>query len=144
MSIWNSILFGLVEGLTEFVPVSSTAHMLLLQRVLAIPASADMFSYLVIIQLGAIVALLVYFWRDFWLLVTSLFARPFSTPPNRQAWFAGPGHHPGPAGGLPASGCRSGFVRRPLDGGRDSVPYGSRLADHRGAVWSSGIDRWSR
>jgi undecaprenyl-diphosphatase len=87
MSVLQSILFGLVEGLTEFVPVSSTAHMLLLQSVLGIPASEEMFSYLVIVQLGAIAALLVYFRRDFWLLVTALFARPFSTPINSQAWF---------------------------------------------------------
>ncbi len=87
MSIWYSIFFGLVEGLTEFVPISSTAHMLLLQRVLGIPPSADMFSYLVIVQLGAIAALLVYFRKDFIELTTSLFARPFSSTLNRQAWY---------------------------------------------------------
>jgi undecaprenyl-diphosphatase len=87
MSVLQSILFGLVEGFTEFVPVSSTAHMLLLQRVLAIQASPDMFSYLVIVQLGAIGALLVYFRKDFWLLTKSLFARPFSSTTNRLAWF---------------------------------------------------------
>jgi undecaprenyl-diphosphatase len=87
MTILHSLLFGLVEGLTEFVPISSTAHMLFLQRLLGIPASDDMFSFLVIIQLGAIAALLVYFRNEFWLLITSLVARPFSTAENRQAWF---------------------------------------------------------
>jgi undecaprenyl-diphosphatase len=87
MTILQSLIFGLVEGLTEFVPISSTAHMLFLQRLLGIPASDDMFSFLVIIQLGAIAALLVYFRKEFWALIASLVVRPFSTAQNRQAWF---------------------------------------------------------
>jgi undecaprenyl-diphosphatase len=87
MTIFQSILFGLVEGLTEFIPVSSTGHMLLVQRLLGIPATESMFAYLVLIQLGAIAALLVYFWRDFWGLIKAFFARPFSSASNRMAWF---------------------------------------------------------
>ena len=87
MTILQSLFFGLVEGLTEFVPISSTAHMLLVQRFLGIPASDDMFAYLVIIQLGAIAALIVYFRIEFWQLIRSMFAPPFSSIANRQAWF---------------------------------------------------------
>jgi len=87
MSTLQSLLFGMVEGLTEFVPVSSTGHMLLLQRILGIPASAGLFSYLVLVQLGAIAALLAYFWRDLVPLVLAFFVRPFSTPMSRAAWF---------------------------------------------------------
>jgi len=87
MTIFHSILFGLIEGLTEFIPVSSTAHMLLAQHVLGVPASEAMFSYLVLIQLGAIAALLIYFWRDFWELIRAFFAPPFSSASNRMAWF---------------------------------------------------------
>ena len=87
MSILNSILLGLVEGITEFIPVSSTGHMLLAQRLLGIPATDSMFAFLVLIQLGALAALLVYFWSDFWRLIKAFFARPFSSEPNRMAWF---------------------------------------------------------
>jgi undecaprenyl-diphosphatase len=87
MTILQSIIFGLVEGLTEFIPVSSTGHMLLVQRLLAIQPTQSMFTYLVLIQLGAIAALLVYFRRDFWRLIKSFFARPFSSGDNRMAWF---------------------------------------------------------
>ena len=87
MTILQSIILGLVEGLTEFIPVSSTGHMLLIQRLLGIGASNSMFTYLVLIQLGAIGALLVYFGRDFWELVKAFFAAPFSTTANRMAWF---------------------------------------------------------
>ena len=88
--------------------------MLLLQRLLAIPASADMFSYLVIIQLGAIAALLVYFRRDFWSLVTSFFARPFSTPANRQAWFVVLATLPALLGGFLLQDLVQGFFGDPL------------------------------
>lgn len=87
MTVFQSMLLGLVEGLTEFIPVSSTGHMLLAQHLLGIPATPSMFSYLVLIQLGAIAALLVYFWRDFWGLARALFARPFSSALNRMAWY---------------------------------------------------------
>lgn len=87
MTILHSLLFGLIEGLTEFIPVSSTGHMLLLQRLLGLPSTDAMFTYLVLIQLGAIAALLIYFWRDLWELVRAFFARPFSTAQNRMAWY---------------------------------------------------------
>jgi len=87
MTIVQSLLFGVVEGLTEFIPVSSTAHMLLLQQVFGIVSSDAVFSYLVLIQMGPLLALLIYFWKTHWTLIRSLFAKPFSTTANRLAWF---------------------------------------------------------
>jgi len=87
MTILHSILFGVIEGLTEFIPVSSTAHMLLAQHVLGLAPTESMFAYLVLIQLGAIAALLIYFWKDFWELVKAFLAPPFSSATNRLAWF---------------------------------------------------------
>jgi len=87
MSIGQSLLFGLVEGLTEFIPVSSTAHMLFLQQVLHLQASDAMFAFLVLVQLGPLLALLVYFRRDLWTLVRAFFSRPFATTENRLAWY---------------------------------------------------------
>ena len=87
MTILHSILFGVIEGLTEFIPVSSTAHMLLAQYVLGLAPTESMFAYLVLIQLGAIAALLIYFWKDFWELIKAFLAPPFSSVTNRLAWF---------------------------------------------------------
>ena len=61
----NAIILGVVEGLTEFLPISSTGHMLLVQPLLGIDQN-DMFwtkTFNVFIQLGAILAVLIYFWR---------------------------------------------------------------------------------
>lgn len=80
-------MLGVVEGLTEFIPVSSTAHMLILQQIFRLPADNAMFAFLVLVQLGPLVALLAYFWKDLWLLLKAFFARPFATPENRLAWY---------------------------------------------------------
>ncbi len=87
MTIFESLILGIIQGLTEFIPVSSTAHLLIGQKILGIPASDAMFSYLVIVQLGTVISLVVYFWKDLVQLVKSFFARPFSTVENSLAWY---------------------------------------------------------
>jgi undecaprenyl-diphosphatase len=87
MTIFQSFILGILQGLTEFIPVSSTAHLLIGQKLLGIPASDAMFSFLVLVQLGTILSLIVYFWKDLLKLVKAFFARPFSTPENKLAWY---------------------------------------------------------
>lgn len=64
MNIIHAILLGIVQGLTEFIPVSSTAHLLISQRLLGLPADDAMFSFLVIVQLGTLVSLFAFYWKD--------------------------------------------------------------------------------
>ena len=87
MSILHALILGIIEGLTEFIPVSSTAQMLVGQTLLRIPASDVMTAFLAVVQLGPLVALVIYFWKDLWRLIRAFFARPFSTPDNRLAWY---------------------------------------------------------
>ena len=54
MDLWRAVVLGLVEGLTEFLPVSSTGHLLVTQRLLGIEASAAANTYAIAIQGGAI------------------------------------------------------------------------------------------
>jgi undecaprenyl-diphosphatase len=58
VSIWEAILLGLVEGITEYLPVSSTGHLLVTQRLLGIPENSQANAYAICIQAGAIVAVL--------------------------------------------------------------------------------------
>ena len=64
MNPYQAFLLGIIQGLTEFIPVSSTAHLLIGQQLLGIPASDTMFSFLVIVQLGTLVSLFIFYWRD--------------------------------------------------------------------------------
>ncbi len=87
MNIFFAFILGIIQGLTEFIPVSSTAHLLIAQKLLGIPASDATFSFLVLVQLGTTLALIIYFWKDLLALLKAFFARPFSTPENKLAWY---------------------------------------------------------
>ena len=64
MDWWKALILGIVEGLTEYLPVSSTGHLLLTQRALGIPQSQSADAFAICIQVGAIVAVLgLYFSR---------------------------------------------------------------------------------
>ena len=62
-----AFIFGVVEGITEWLPVSSTGHMIILNQFLKLNVSPEFYDlYLVVIQLGAILAVMVVFWWDIW------------------------------------------------------------------------------
>ena len=64
MTLLKAVLYGILEGVTEWLPVSSTGHLILLERVLALPLSpAAITLFEVVIQLGAILAVPVLFWQ---------------------------------------------------------------------------------
>ena len=64
LSYFQAIVLGVVEGLTEFLPVSSTGHLTITEKLLGLPLDAPVVTaYTVIIQFGAIVATFLYFWR---------------------------------------------------------------------------------
>lgn len=65
MTYWHALLLAIVEGLTEFLPVSSTGHMIIASALLGIPATPFTKLYLVVIQLGAILSVLVVYWKRF-------------------------------------------------------------------------------
>src|ERR671932_825194 len=69
MSIIQAIVLGIVQGLTEFIPVSSTAHLIFATRATGLSQSLDaeqITATIAVIQLGTLVAVFVYFARDIW------------------------------------------------------------------------------
>lgn len=64
-TILTAVLLGIVEGVTEFIPVSSTGHLILATEIFGYDAKAWA-AFNVIIQLGAILAVVVVYWRTFW------------------------------------------------------------------------------
>ena len=72
IEILKAALFGIIEGITEWLPISSTGHMILADEFLRLNVSSEFREmFLVVIQLGAILAVVVMFWGRLW---------PFTTP----------------------------------------------------------------
>lgn len=65
MHAYEAVLLGILEGATEFLPISSTGHLILASHLLAIPETPFLTSFLIAIQLGAIGAVVVTYWRSF-------------------------------------------------------------------------------
>lgn len=65
MTVLESIIIAIVEGLTEFLPVSSTGHMMLAQGLMGIKSTPFTKAFTVIIQFGAILSVVLYYWRRF-------------------------------------------------------------------------------
>jgi len=79
MSLWAAIILGVVEGLTEFLPVSSTGHLILVGHAMGITGEYAV-SFEIAIQLGAILSVVVYFRKRLW----ALLQRFPTDPPSRQ------------------------------------------------------------
>jgi undecaprenyl-diphosphatase len=88
----HAAILGIVQGLTEFLPISSSAHLILVPKLLGwSDPFLDSAAYDVVLHLGTLLALVVYFWRDLWLLLgawlRSIGRRSVGDDPNaRLAW----------------------------------------------------------
>jgi undecaprenyl-diphosphatase len=79
---WIALVAGIVEGLTEFLPVSSTAHIVITNKLLGVELESPFWKmFTVVIQLGAILAVVVYFWKRL-----TEFLRSFLGSESRLRW----------------------------------------------------------
>lgn len=89
MSIGEALLLGIIQGLTEFLPISSTAHIRIVPALLGWDDPGPAFT--AVIQVGTLVAVLIYFWQDIVRLTTGALTAlvagdPFGTPEAKRAW----------------------------------------------------------
>jgi undecaprenyl-diphosphatase len=72
MSWWEALLLGVIEGLTEFLPVSSTGHLTIVEKLLGYNIDdPDITAFTAIIQVGAVIATIVFFRKDLWNMIVS-------------------------------------------------------------------------
>lgn len=65
MQVWHAIILGVIEGITEFLPISSTGHLTIAEKMLGYSISdSSITAFTAIIQSGAVLATVVYFWKD--------------------------------------------------------------------------------
>jgi undecaprenyl-diphosphatase len=88
MSIFQAIILGIIQGATEFIPVSSSGHLVLVPWLLGWASPGLVFD--TVVHWGTLVAVLVYFWRDWWALIVAwvrgLLRWDWSAPEARLAW----------------------------------------------------------
>jgi undecaprenyl-diphosphatase len=91
MTIFHAFLLGIVQGLTEFIPVSSTAHLLVFEKLLGLSQDDSLFSFSIIVQLGTVLAMLAFFGKDIWQITTAFLLglyhrKPFENLHARLGW----------------------------------------------------------
>ena len=71
LELLKAVLFGIVEGITEWLPISSTGHMILFNQFVKLNVSEDFWKlFEVVIQFGAILAVVLLFWNKLWPFTT--------------------------------------------------------------------------
>ena len=93
MTLIQSLLLGFIQGLTEFLPVSSSAHLVIIPYLLKwniLPTEAFIFD--VLVQVASLIAVFAYFWRDILAILRAVLngllqRRPLADPQSRLGWF---------------------------------------------------------
>ncbi|GAA1659592.1 undecaprenyl-diphosphate phosphatase [Saccharothrix algeriensis] len=93
IEIWQAIVLGIVEGITEFLPISSTGHLTITEKLMGLPIDDPaVTAFTAVIQIGAIAAVLVYFAKDIGRLATAWGKGLVSAPARQEfdykfAWY---------------------------------------------------------
>jgi undecaprenyl-diphosphatase len=116
VELWKSVVLGVVEGLTEFLPVSSTGHLTIAEKLLSLPVDdASITGYTAVIQVGAIVAAIIYFFKDIVRIVKGfvlgLFSKRHRGFDYRFGWYVIVGSLPIAIVGLVAQSAITGALR---------------------------------
>lgn len=86
MSFFTAIILGLIQGITEFLPISSSAHVQIAEALLGqSQSSAELTAFIATIQLGTEAAVLIYFWKDIVRIVGAWGRSGFTTAPSKDA-----------------------------------------------------------
>ncbi len=107
MSIIEAIIIGIIQGATEFLPISSSGHLVLLPEIFQM-TNPDL-TLIGLVHAGTLLAVLIYFWRDLWDIVTAVLhdlsqRQPLASSNARLGWFIVVGSIPVALIGLPLAG----------------------------------------
>ena len=103
MSIWEAIFLGALQGATEFLPISSSGHLVLFPALFGL--SEPNLMVVSIAHLGTLLAVFIYFWADVWQIVSAVWdglrtRQPMATAESRLGWFIAVGTIPAVVGAL--------------------------------------------
>jgi undecaprenyl-diphosphatase len=89
MNLFQALILGIVQGATEYIPVSSSAHLVLVPWLLGWPDAS--FAFEVLVQWGTLVGVFIFLWPDIWMIITGVLqglrqGKPFGTFEARLGW----------------------------------------------------------
>ncbi len=89
MNLFQALILGIVQGATEYIPVSSSAHLVIVPWLLGWPDAS--FEFEVLVQWGTLVGVFIFFWTDIWAIARGMLlalrqGRPFASPEARLGW----------------------------------------------------------
>lgn len=85
MEFWQALTLGIVQGVTEFLPISSSGHLVLVQDLFSLTGD-HLLAFNVFVHVGTLLAVVVYFWRDLLMLSQTLFRKLGRLPVNERDW----------------------------------------------------------
>lgn len=92
MNLFQALILGIIQGLTEYLPVSSSAHLVIVPYLLGWKFPAEqVLPFDVLVQMGTLVAVIIYFWPDLWGIIRAFVngivkGKPFEDPQSRLGW----------------------------------------------------------
>ena len=140
----QSIILGIVQGLTEFMPISSSAHLVLVPYWLSWKFPAEqIFVFDVLVQLGTLLAVIIYFWKDLVTIIRAvihglMIRKPFEDVNARLGWMVVLATIPAGIAGL--------FLKKLVEeciqftnGNSHSIAWNQCHVDHRRDLWQAKI-----
>lgn len=85
MTLFEAIVFGIVQGLTEFLPVSSTAHIVITQLIFGYTFPG--LSFEIFLHIASVLAVILYFWKDLWNVIKGFFLFIIKRSPDDRSQF---------------------------------------------------------
>lgn len=106
MTIWQAFILGIVQGITEFLPISSSGHLVITPYLLGWSINKEyIFTFDVLVQMGTLIAVIIYFWKYLWKIFGSVIKgviekKPFGTQEAKLGWLIVLATIPAVIGGL--------------------------------------------